>query len=118
MSKRCRSSCRVRAIPVHTKAVPRLTGMLERFPADFQKHSLLRIQTGGLSWSDTEELRIEAADVAQIVSVACEHLARSVGMRIEESFRVPTVGGKFAGGVHPIVEELPKRLRSIHVSRE
>jgi len=58
-------------------------GIFEAFPAQFQQQALLRIHQGCFAWRDTEEIRIEAGNVAERARAAGICGARMIALRVE-----------------------------------
>jgi hypothetical protein len=90
-----------------------LPGVLQRGPAHLQQQSLLGIHRHRLAGCDAEEGSVEAIDVVHESPPAGRHLARSVGIGIEEALDIPTVARNLGNGVHPAPEQPPEGLRIV-----
>ena len=92
------------------KFAGRVAGVLERFPADFEKEALLRIHVDRFAAGDREKGRVEKIDAGQSGGEFGGGAARFVGIGVEVRGRVPAVGGNFGDGVGAVREERPEAV--------
>ncbi len=88
----------------------RVAGVLERFPADFEKEALLRIHVDRFAAGDGEKGRVEKIDAGQSGGEFGGGAARFVGIGVEVRGRVPAVGGNFGDGIGAVREERPEAV--------
>ena len=93
--------------------VGRLAGMLERFPADFEQQSLLRIHLDRFARRDAEEFRLELVNLREAPRPSGVHLSGRVRIGVVVGVDVPSVARNLCDRVHSVPQKLPIRLRRI-----
>src|SRR5690349_11293626 len=84
---------------------------LERFPGDFEKNPLLRVDAESFSGADAEEGVIEICGVVKEASTPRVRLPGGVGVGIVDVGRPSAIGGEAVGQVASFQERGPQLLR-------
>ena len=87
------------------------SGVLQRFPCNFQCESLLRIHAGCFSWGNLKKLCVELIHLIEKSSPACHHLAGLVGIGIVICVRIPPIRREPAKSHRDRLEANPKSCR-------
>ena len=91
-----------------------MPGVLERLPGGLEQQALLRVHRLALraarSPKNSASKRSTLVDEA---AVAREHLARRVGVGIEQGVEIPAVGRDRGDGVAAAAQQLPQRRQVV-----
>ena len=82
----------------------RLAGVFQGFPTDFQKEAMLGVDTNGLTWRNTEKLRIERIHLIQESPFSGVDFAHCIGIGIVKSIHVPPAVRKIGNCMLTLVE--------------
>ena len=91
--------------------------MLQRFPRQFQRHALLRVEVVGLHLRQREEFGVESLDVAEVAAAGARRLHPLGDARLVEELH-PAALGQVGDRVATLQQRLPGFLGCVHVPRE
>lgn len=88
-------------------------GVLQRFPREFEKEAVLRVDAGGFARGDAEKFGVESVHGVEEGATADIHAAGCFGVGVVERGDVPASAGDVTHGIGAGAEHLPKR-RGLH----
>ena len=92
--------------------------MLQRFPGNFERDSLLRVHALGLARRDTEEGRVEALHAFDEAAAHHVGLSRDIRVGIVVIGGVASLGGHVAGRVGSVLQQAPQPPGAIRATRQ
>src|SRR5689334_14027778 len=98
--------------------LPGQPGVFHGLPRDFQQQPVLRIDRGGLTLGDPEELGIEAGDVIEERAPLRDRPTRHPRLWVVIVVSVPPVGWNLGDRVVAAQQSLPQSLRSVDAPGE